>query len=80
MVLSFGVRGVNVSVPLFCFEWNLLSDILFDFLFVRFVCLFDGLFVCLFVAKTHLERMSRFWPLVIGETIIFNMASVRRHR
>lgn len=25
--------------------------------------------------KTHLERMSRFWPLVIGETIIFNMAS-----
>lgn len=30
------------------------------------------------VAKTHLERMSRFWPLVIGETIIFNMASVRQ--
>ncbi|XP_048741642.2 integrator complex subunit 13-like [Ostrea edulis] len=26
-------------------------------------------------AKVHLERMSRFWPLVIGETIIFNMAS-----
>lgn len=30
------------------------------------------------VGKTHLERMSRFWPLVIGETIIFNMASVRQ--
>ena len=80
MDLSFGVRGVNVSVSLFCFEWNLLSDILFVCLFGLFVCLFKGLFVCLLVAKTHLERMSRFWPLVIGETIIFNMASVRRQR
>lgn len=35
-------------------------------------------FVFSVVGKTHLERMSRFWPLVIGETIIFNMASVRQ--
>ncbi|KAK3101422.1 hypothetical protein FSP39_003458 [Pinctada imbricata] len=26
-------------------------------------------------AQVHLERMSRYWPMVIGETIIFNMAS-----
>ncbi|XP_021342348.1 protein asunder homolog isoform X1 [Mizuhopecten yessoensis] len=26
-------------------------------------------------AQSHLERMSRYWPMVIGETIIFNMAS-----
>ena len=63
-----------------CFVLNGICSVtyyLFVYLFVRFVCLFDGLIVCLLVAKTHLERMSRFWPLVIGETIIFNMASVR---
>ena len=26
-------------------------------------------------SQSHLERMSRYWPMVIGETIIFNMAS-----
>ena len=51
MDLSFGVRGVNVSVPVFCFEWNLLSDILFVCLFGLFVCLIDGLIVCLFACS-----------------------------
>lgn len=26
-------------------------------------------------AKAHLERVSRYWPMVIGDTIIFNMPS-----
>ena len=27
-------------------------------------------------AKAYLEKLTRFWPLTIGETIIFNMLSV----
>ena len=30
-------------------------------------------------AANQLERMTRHWPMVIGDTIIFNMLSVSGH-
>lgn len=41
--------------------------------FVLVVTVFSGNNVS---AQAQIERMTRYWPLVISETIIFNMTSV----
>eukprot|EP00105_Crassostrea_gigas_P046274 XP_019930422.1 PREDICTED: protein asunder homolog isoform X1 [Crassostrea gigas] len=51
-----------------------LKKCLKNFFFIKLLVLSEC-FLLSVVAKTHPERMSRFWPLVIGETIIFIMAS-----